>query len=311
MQKNKTKKILLPLDGSRRSLETVRFFAAMKPFQRHEIVLFHVYNVIPECYWDLAREPKSIKVVGPVKAWEIEQRKNIEKALSKARQLLVQAGFDKPSVKVSIRKRKKGIARDIVQEARNGYGAVVIRRRGSGALRSMVLGSVAAKLIESITFAPVLILGRKKKTGNVLMAMDSSDGAMRALDFLANQLGGFDYDVRLFHVIRGNGDLARNHPQLRTPDECRKMAYDTIKGVFNEARKRLIANGFSSSQISETIITNAFSRAGAIAKIVKEEGFDTIVIGRRGISRPRAFSIGRVTNKVIHMARQFSVWMID
>ena len=88
-------------------------------------------------------------------------------------------------------------------------------------------------------------------------------------------------------------------------------AYDTIKGVFNEARKRLIANGFSSSQISETIITNAFSRAGAIAKIVKEEGFDTIVIGRRGISRPRAFSIGRVTNKVIHMARQFSVWMID
>lgn len=311
MQKIKKDKILLPLDGSKRSLETVRYFATMKPFQRYKVVLFHVFNIVPECYWDLAKEPKSIKVVLHVKAWETEQRKEIDATMGKARKLLLQGGFDKESIKVLIRNRQKGIARDIIREAHNGYAAVIIRRRGSGALRSMVLGSVATKLIESISFAPVLIMGRQKRTGKVLIAMDGSDGAMRALDFVAEQLGGFDYDVRLIHVIRGSSDIARKHPHLSTPEECRKMAHDIIKTVFSGARTRLVANGFSSNQISETIITDVSSRAGAIAKIVKDEGFDTIVIGRRGISRPRSFAIGRVSNKVIHMARQFSVWVVD
>jgi nucleotide-binding universal stress UspA family protein len=45
--------------------------------------------------------------------------------------------------------QKKGIARDIIREARNGYDAVVTRRRGMTGLRSIVLGSVATKLVEN------------------------------------------------------------------------------------------------------------------------------------------------------------------
>jgi nucleotide-binding universal stress UspA family protein len=311
MQKIEAQKLLLPIDGSKRSFETVRHFAAMKPFQRHKVVLFHVFNGVPECYFDIAKEPKSIKTAIHVKAWEIEQRKNIEATMEKARRILIQAGFNKESVRVSIQNRKRGIARDIVHEAHDRYAAVIIRRRGSGAIRSLVLGSVATKLIESITFAPLLIMGKEKMTGRILVAMDSSDGAMRALDFVAAQLGGYDYDVRLLHVIRGNGDIARKRPDLRNPQESRQLAKDQIKTAFNKARKHLIAGGFSDNQISEKIVTSAVSRAAAIAEIAKKEGFGTIVIGRTGVSRPRGFFIGRVANKAIHVARRFSVWVIN
>ena len=311
MKKINAQKILLPLDGSKRSFETIRHLAAMKPFQRYQVVLFHVFNSIPECYLDIAKEPKSVKTVPHARVWEIEQRKSIVATMAKARHLLLQAGFQKELIKVVISNRKRGIARDIVHEAYDRYAAVIIRRRGSGAIRSLVMGSVATKLIESITFAPLLVIGKQKKTGKILVAMDNSAGAMRAVDFVAANLGGGDYDVRLVHVIRGNRDIALKRPNLSNPIDSRKAAINMIEAVFKKAGKRLAANGFSYNQISESVITDVSSRSTAIVDMAKKEGFDTIVVGRKGISRTRSFFIGRVSNKAIHMARQFSVWVIN
>jgi nucleotide-binding universal stress UspA family protein len=311
MPKRKSDKLLLPLDGSKRSIEMVRNLAQMKAFHHSKVVLLHVFNSVPECYWDIEKEPKSIKTVVHVKAWEREQRKIIEGKMNQARRILVQAGFDDEAVKVSIHNRRQGIARDIVKEAHNGYSAVMIRRRGAGAIRSMVLGSIATKLIASITFVPLLIMGKQRETGKVLIAMDSSDGAMRAVDFVAARLGGFDYDVRMVHVIRDEAGIAINRSNHESPQECRKIGIDLIKTVFSEARQRLVEGGFSTNQISEAIITGVYSRAAAIAKMAKEEGFSTVVVGRRGISQPRTFAIGRVSNKVIHMARKMCVWVIN
>ncbi len=87
-----------------------------------------------------------------------------------------------------------------------------------------------------------------------------------------------------------------------------------VPGVWigrGSGQEHLTANGFSYNQISEKILTRVSSRAAAITEMAKKEGFDTIVVGRRGVSRPRSFFIGRVSNKAIHMARQFSVWVIN
>jgi nucleotide-binding universal stress UspA family protein len=311
MKKNKTGKLLLPLDGSKRGLEMVRHLAVMEPFQQHKVVLFHVFNKVPECYWDLEKEPKSVKTVVHVKAWEREQRRLIDETMNKAKRILALAGFDKESVKIVIQNRKKGIARDIIKESQNGYDAVLIRRRGMGALRSLVVGSVATKLIGNITSVPLLIMGKQKASGKILVSMDSSDGAMHAVDFVAEKLGGYDYDVCLLHVIRGNGDINLDRAFLRTQKECRRLASEMIRNVFKEAGKRLMEKGFYKNQITEKIITGVFNRANVIAKIAKEDSFDTIVMGRRGLSQPRSFNIGRVPNKMIYLARQISVWIIN
>lgn len=311
MKKTEARKILLPLDGSKRSFDTIRQLAALKSFQRHKVVLFHVFNRIPECYLDLAKEPKSVKTVPHARAWEIEQRKNMEATLEKARQMLWQAGFSKDSVKITIQNRKRGVARDIIHEAHDRYAAVVIRRRGKGAIRSLVLGSVAAKLIEGITFTPLLIMGKQKTAGKILIAVDGSAGATRAVDFVATHLGGYDYDVRLVHVIRCSKTIARQRPDLNNPLESRQATTARAKEIFKTASQRLVANGFSYNQISGKMISSALSRAEAITDLAKKERIGTIVVGRRGVSRPSSFFIGRVSNKAIHMARQFSVWVIS
>lgn len=309
---SKAKKVLIAVDGSRRSIAAVRNFARLNPFHQAEVVLFHVYSGVPECYWDLEKEPKSVKVVKHVKAWEKEQKRAIAETMDRARRILWQSGFPKEKVTVKIRNRRQGFARDIVAEAKNGYDAVVIRRRGRGALRSMVMGSVATKLLEKLTFVPLLIMGRDVVGGKILVGLDRSDGALRALNFVAANLGGFDYDVHLAYVLRSETVAKQEVPEM---DVCetetwRGAALQAITGVFEEAKRRLVEHGFNPNQISTEVITGVVSRSAALVKTARAGGYSVIVVGRRGLSQPRSFSIGRVSNKVVHLGRKLSVWVV-
>ncbi|MEE8620893.1 MAG: universal stress protein [Syntrophobacteria bacterium] len=42
----------------------------------------------------------------------------------------------------------------------------------------------------------------------------------------------------------------------------------------------------------------------------QEGEYGTIVMGRRGLSKVREFLMGRVTNKVLHRAEGFAVWIV-
>jgi nucleotide-binding universal stress UspA family protein len=40
-------------------------------------------------------------------------------------------------------------------------------------------------------------------------------------------------------------------------------------------------------------------------------GFDTIVMGRRGLSRVEQFFAGRVSTKVLQLGRTYNVWIVN
>jgi nucleotide-binding universal stress UspA family protein len=310
MAKQSKKKILVPLDGSDRAMNTVRYIAKIDPFQHMHIFLFHVFSSVPEGYWDLEKDPRSTSTVRQVRPWEVQQKKRIEQKMLMAEQYLLKAGFPSAHINIKIQKRKMGIARDIIREAHNGYEAVVTRRRGMTGLRGIVLGSVATKLIEKFFFIPLILAGRKPPGNKILIAFDGSEGARRAVDFVAQTFSGFDYDLNLIHVIRGREDRNSESRRMYLP---KKYSEITRKGMISElakARKKLIDNGFKPQQVTTKLVTGVSSRAGAIVAEAKQGNYGTIVMGRRGQSKVRDFFIGRVTNKVIHIARDRTVWII-
>ncbi len=310
MKKTKKKKILVPVDGSDRALNTVRYVARVDPFHNMDIVLFHVFSSVPEGYWDLEKDPRSTSTVRQVKSWEVQQRKNMEQFMEKASQFLLKAGFSPESITIKIQNRKKGIARDIIREARNGYVAVVTRRRGLTGLRRIVLGSVATKLVEKLTFIPLILVGKRTPNNKILLAFDGSENAAGALEFVGSLLGGLDYEVSLFHVIRSNGEGQPEYQHIFSSKEYTRAASKEMASTLKAAQTKLIDMGLKTDKVSTQIAEKAISRAGAIADRAKQEDFGTIVMGRRGHSRVRDFFIGRVTNKVIHMARDRTVWVI-
>ncbi len=310
MKKKKKQKILVPVDGSDRALNTVKYVARFNPFRNMDIVLFHVFSSVPEGYWDLEKDPRSTSTVRQVKSWEVQQRKNMEKFMENASQVLLKVGFSSESITIKIQNRKKGIARDIIREARNGYAAIVTRRRGMTGLRRIVLGSIATKLVEKLTFVPLILVGKRTPNNKILLAFDGSENAASALEFVGSLFGGFDYEVSLFHVIRSNGEGQPEYQHIFSSKEYTRAARKEMSETLKAAQTKLIDMGLTTDKVSTQIAEKAISRAGAIADRAKQEDFGTIVMGRRGHSRIRDFFIGRVTNKVIHMARDRTVWVI-
>jgi len=310
MSLNKRKKVLVAIDGSERGLRTVRYVSKFGPFRDMQINLFHVFSSVPESYWDLEKEPNSSKAMIHVRAWQLEQRKEIQRYMQAARKILVQAGFAEDSVTAHIHDRKKGVARDIISEALNGYDLVVTRRRGFTAIRGITIGSVAAKLLDKLTFVPVAVAGRKPSNQRVLIALDGSDSARRALDFAGTALGGRDFEVGLMNVIRGEQKPASRIRPLFLPAAFREEKQKDMTMEFQRAKDHLAGIGFKPHRIKTYSVVGTRSRGASIAETAKQQNYSLIVMGRRGLSGPEEFSMGRVPRKVIQLATASAIWII-
>lgn len=297
------KRLLLAVDGSERAMQTVRYAGEEDAFKGMKIILFHVFNSIPEAYYDLEKEPKSVRVVTHVRSWEVSQKKTIRQYMETSRQLLIDAGHADVDVEVKIRNRKKGVARDIITEAQKGYDSVLIRRRGSTALKNIIVGSVTNKLLERLTFIPLLVAGIKPINKKVMVAVDGSPCAYRAVHFVADTLGTLDgYRVLLVHVVRGGPSLNMAALHANSMDES--------SPIFKNATDILTAAGFNPSSISTQTISGVLSRAGAIVNTAEEDDWGTLVVGRRGLSSVKDFFMGRVSNKVVQAGRKDTVWIV-
>ncbi len=293
------KRMLLALDGSENSLEVVRYAAKIPSLREMSTVLFNVRSAIPEGYWDLEKNGSATWRIGEARIWEEEHDRVIQGCMQKAEKMLELAGFSRDAVTVKIHNRKQGFARDIAKEAENGYAGILVGRKGKSNLKDLVLGGISSKLIESISSIPVIVVGEAPSAGSVLIALDGSKNADRGVAYVGQVLGKSGFTVRLVHVIRGeNQEYVTNREKL-------------IDRVFDEAKTILSGFGFNPDQISTKVITGASSRAAAIAEEARQGGYGTIVVGRRGLSRVRDFFMGRVCNKLIHLAKHHAVWVVS
>ena len=293
------KRMLLAVDGSENSLEIVRYVAKIPPFREMELVLLNVHSKIPEAYWDLEKNSSVNWRMSEARAWDKERQKAIEEYMRKAEKILWRAGFPKESVTVKIQNRKRGFARDIAREGERDYDGVLVGRKGMSNVKDLVLGSIATKLIGKISFVPILVVGKRPQAGSVLIALDGSENAMRAVGYAGRVLGGADFEARFIHVIRND------NPEYV---DARKME---MNKVFDDAKGVLTGAGFDPERITTKIITGARSRAAAVVQEARDGGYGTIVVGRRGLSKVKDFLMGRVSDKLITLSKNQAVWVVN
>lgn len=305
------KKLLILVDGSERSMQTVQYVAQTGPFKKFKLVLFHVFSGVPECYWDMERTNINREAISQLLAWESQQKKEIEGFMQKARSVLLDAGIPENAVETVVHNREVGIARDILKEVdTGGYTAVVMRRRGVGALEGLIVGSVASKLFSQLKSCPIIIAGQLPTNQKLMLAIDGSPSSMKAVDFVVENVSGHHYAVGLVHVLRGYGGLAPEEPDFMMPGEYVELEHNAMMRIFADTREKLVKAGFDESRIEERIVTGAYSRALAIVREAEAGGYATIVAGRRGLSRVQEFFMGRVSSKVIHIGRTLTVWLV-
>jgi nucleotide-binding universal stress UspA family protein len=313
------KKLLVLMDGSERSMGTVAYLNSFMPVDAHtRIVLFHVYSGMPEDWRELYNDPNCTIAMDQLKGKETETQLSIRSYLETAKKMLVAGGFPEICVEIKSHSLNKGVARDIIHEAKNGYTAVVLRRRGMGALKRIILGSVAVKLLQSLNFIPIIFVGPAPPVKKILLAVDGSDASVKAVTFAAAFLGRYDYEVCIFHAIPGLGriqfDLDALNPaeckETEAPEACVQAFKIKVAKMFQNIKEILISSGCNVEKISEKIVSGVVSRSEAIIQEAEDGGYSEIVVGRRGLSKVEAFFMGRVGHKVVYGGNRFTLWVI-
>ncbi|MBF0477636.1 MAG: universal stress protein [Deltaproteobacteria bacterium] len=313
--------ILIAVDGSDQSFEVVRYVGRIIPPGRAGFTLLHIAHEIPESFWDTEQDPRPGQDEIWVESVAAPQRRVIDVFLDKTRQELHLLGHQDDLVTALVKKRQAGVARDIIKEARQGYQALVLGRRGSSRLPDLVFGSVATKLLDCLTDVALWVVGGSPDPGKLLAAMDASESAIRLVDYVGQVFEESLPELILFHVIRdfrmtlpdaardGLNDDAKELTSLA--GEQAKRAAAAMVPLLQQGVKALRDRGGRLEDILAKIITGEPSRSGAIIREARQGGYGTVVLGRKGVSRVAEFPFGRVSQKVIQMADDLAVWVIN
>ena len=310
--REETKRVLVAVDGSDQAMSTIGYVGSFFPPAHTHVVLFHVAGGVPESFLDLGKGPDFRANTLPVDAWARDVQKAMEAFMERGKEVLLRAGFPADRVVPKIQRRKVGIARDVLREAAQAYDAVVVGRSGVSDLKDVVVGSVAHKLVSRVNSIPVGVVGGTPETQKVLIGFDGSEGSMRAVDFVCSMLAGKDRVILLCLLVRSLGIHAGSDLVFSLQHESAwlRSISRQIEPSFPEAEARLIDAGFHPDHVYIRILENVRSRAESLTRAAKEDGFGTLVVGRRGLSVVKEFTMGRVTRKVLHMADQRAVWIV-
>lgn len=307
-------RVLIALDATEVSFGVAEYATKALPPMNSDIVLFHVMSKVPEVFWDLGNDPAWQKKIESVKQWEREQELAAISYMKSANELFLAAGFPDQCVTSRIGIQEMGIARDIVAEAKRGYDLLIIGRGKSGVLQDGPLGSVASKISSSSTAYSLCLVGGNANADNILITIDSSDNAMRAVDYAGKAFNRGNNSFTLFHAIRGIPVSSLGMEEI-FPESYRNRLLDDaerdIKPAMKLAELRLAKFDISPARISSKIVTGVTSRAATIMDEVKSGAYGTIIVGRRGLSEVAEFSMGRVTNKLIQLSRDQALTIVS
>jgi len=155
-------------------------------------------------------------------------------------------------------------------------------------------------------------------TQKILVALDDSANAMRAVEKIAATYSR-EKQITLYSALpevdfKCMMDLnSLNREQLDLHYSlCRDMQTQKKQQVelaLKKAKKRLLQSGFSEKNIAIKIVHGSNDIAGDIVNEA-DDGYDTIVMGRRGRSALKEFFLGSVSQKVLHAVKDKSVLIV-
>ena len=155
-------------------------------------------------------------------------------------------------------------------------------------------------------------------SNKILIAVDPSENALKAVKYAAGILRS-DSQVTLYHVFfktppldLREGEILPHHPaSFRGSTEEFKKWLSAQRSAAEEsldaAKKVLIKGGLDPKNIEVKIEEGKQGVATDILNEVKEGGYDTVIVGRRGQSRLKRFFSGSVTAKIMHHAEDCAV----
>ncbi len=155
----------------------------------------------------------------------------------------------------------------------------------------------------------------------VLVGIDGSPGAMKAVEHVARLLGGTsDLRITLFHVLPNLPAKFWDDGHILTQGEkeARKQVVDTwvanqkvmIEPVFKKAAETLAKSGMSPQQIETKSISDSLDVADSILEEA-QKGYQMLVLGRHGHTPTERVIVGSITSKIVNHGAGIPVCVVE
>lgn len=155
----------------------------------------------------------------------------------------------------------------------------------------------------------------------VLIALDSSEGAWRAVEYAAEAFGRTSgVQITLLHILSGLppafwddghilGDKEKESRQ-RLVGNWQKEQEKQWQGLVKKAHDHLTQAGIPKDAVVSKFKPKYYDVAEDILNEAEIGGVNTIVMGRRGLGTAKALLLGSVTNKVVQNAKGYAVTIV-
>jgi len=145
----------------------------------------------------------------------------------------------------------------------------------------------------------------------ILAAVDESENSLRAVDYLARWAAcGEGVRTTVVHVVREAGeDIIPGQAEREEDLRKKREAGDAL---LADVKERLESLGVPASKVTTKILL--CRPPDTVAEVLLEEkgagSYDTMVLGRRGMSKKEEYIFGSVTTILVREASDVSVWVV-
>ncbi len=149
----------------------------------------------------------------------------------------------------------------------------------------------------------------------ILVAIDGSIYSSNSLDYLIHLFkNNPDMVIELFSVVSA-GSTDQNWKldvdPLRADTPALELRKIKANRYLQDARERLIQNGFTSDQVLTTVVSSAAPFATAIHHQANQGMFDSLLLGRRGMGKVGEIFMGSVSADLINQCHEVPLWILD
>jgi nucleotide-binding universal stress UspA family protein len=307
------KKVLIPVDKSRSSLQAVRYVAHAASFIKDlHCVLFHVQAPVSLYLKEEAARDQHVRA---------QLNKTIKKneaaamaILSRLESEMVDAGFANDRISLVTRPRELGLAQDVIEYARKKMlDAIVVGRRGKTGIQKFFDASVSDAILERSQVIPVWLVNGDALPKKILVAIDGSQDSLRAVDHVGFMMSeSKQVAVTLIHVT----NTAHNYCEIDLDDELdpefaqiiEKKDRACVDQFYPQAMEKFAQMGISTDQVAVQTLEGTRRIGHNVVEYAEKNNFDTLVIGRRGINK--AFFMGSVSRQIIGQVSDATVWVV-
>jgi len=150
-----------------------------------------------------------------------------------------------------------------------------------------------------------------------LIALDGSIHSQRALEYAAAILPHLPHCEVVLLALTGNvpeGSQALD-PEAPAPevhgDQDHQRELERLRTALKDATAFLEHRGFPTERMRTLLLPQRTTTAEDLLAQASGQGCDTIVVGRRGLSRFKELLAGSVSSELVHQASGLAVWVIE